>query len=462
MTFGTDVSLPPPFLGSIVLLGSIGALSAILAHRSVSVFHDGLRPVMRDYRLGNLAHKEVGRTSFRLGWGFFWAFGIPFSLGAVIPLVYMIFMATDWIGVSTRGRLDVRWYRSGRALAGVLLAGLFGALWGVMVALVLRGLAELMQRLPVDMFDVTAMFAAPAAEAYFLLVLLPIAYHYGYRKAVVVLVLASVVWAVAGERGWPVPSAFGFGVIAVAMLVLLAIETRAAKAAAAKSAAGNKGGGPDWAMLDDDDEDEDEDLAANLRRIRSAAIPLIALSMLMGAAYNWGVMAKDPVSGLLYAQGLAVPAALVMAVWAFSYVPMKFTTATMTGCMPTGTFLEVVVALLMPDPWTAAIACGLLRLGEIYALRPVVGLIQRVPQIRTLADVVRTAIFQVMEIGCLIGGALAASHLAGEWGVGIVIGAWFVNARKSNPVMPMSVGVVAALGVGLFVNVLALVGLTLP
>lgn len=456
MTFGTDVSLPPPFVGSIVLLGSIGALSAILAHRSVSVFHDGLRPVMRDYRLGNLAHKEVGRTSFRLGWGFFWAFGIPFSLGAVIPLVYMIFMATDWIGVSTRGRLDVGWYRSGRALGGVLLTGLFGALWGVMVALVLRGLAELMQRLPVDIFDVTALIAAPAAEGYFLLVLLPMAYHYGYRKAAVVLVLASVVWAVASEHAWPLPSTFGFGIIALAMLVFLVVEVRSAKSAAAND------GGPDWALLDDDEEDEDEDHAANLRRIRSAAIPLIALSMLMGAAYNWGVMAKDPVSGVLYAQGLAVPAALVMAAWAFSYVPMKFTTATMTGCMATGTFVEVVVAVLMPDPWTAAIACGLLRLGEIFALRPVVGLIQRVPQIRTLADVVRTAIFQVMEIGCLIGGALAASHLAGAWGVGIVIGAWFLNARKSNPVMPMSVGVVAALGVGLFVNALAFVGLALP
>jgi hypothetical protein len=457
MTFGTDVTLPPPFVGSIVLLGSIGALSAILAHRSVSVFHDGLRPVMRDYRLGNVARRDVGRTSFRLGWGFFWAFGIPFSLGAVIPLVYMIFMATDWIGVSTRGRLDVRWYRPGRALGGVLLAGSFGALWGVMIALVLRGLADLMQRLPVDMFDVTALFAAPAAEAYFLLVLLPIAYHYGYRKAAAVLVLASVVWAAAGELGWPVPAAFGFGVIALAMLGCLAAEARAAKRVAASD-----GAGPDWAVLDDDEEDDDDEFAANVQRIRSAALPLIALSMLMGAAYNWGVMAKDPVAGVLYAQGLAVPAALVMAVWAFSYIPMKFTTATMTGCMATGTFLEVVVALLMPNPWIAAIACGGLRLVELLALRSVVGLVERLPQIRTLADVVRTAIFQVMEIGCLIGGALAASHLAGAWGVGIVIGAWFLNARRSNPVMPMSVGVIAALCVGLFVNALALVGLALP
>jgi hypothetical protein len=457
MTFGTDVTLPPPFVASILLLGSIGGLSAILAHRSVSVFHDGLRPIMHDYRLGNLSHREVGRTSFRLGWGFFWAFGIPFSLGAVIPLVYLIFMATDWIGVSTRGRLDVRWYRSRQAALGVLVAGLFGAAWGAAVAVVLRGIGEVMQRLPVDMFNVTALFAAPAAGAYFLLLLLPIAYHYGYRKAAVVLILASVTWAIAREVRWPVPSAFGFAVVALAMLCFLVMETLAAEGVKPTD-----GGEPDWAVLDDDDDDDDDEFVANIRRIRSSIVPLAALSMLMGAAYNWGIMAKDPISGVLYAQGLAVPAALVMVAWAFSYVPMKFTTATMTGCMATGTFLEVVVAVLMPNPWVAALACGALRVGEVFALRRVVRLIERLPSIRTLADVVRTAIFQVTEIGCLIGGALVASRLAGEWGVGIVIGAWFLNARKSNPVMPMSVGAVAALAVGVFVNILALVGLALP
>jgi hypothetical protein len=73
----------------------------------------------------------------------------------------------------------------------------------------------------------------------------------------------------------------------------------------------------------------------------------------------------------------------------------------------------------------------------------------------------RTAIFQVMEIGFLVGGALAAASWAGEWGVATVVAAWFVNIKAKSPVMPMSLGAISALGVGVIVNVLALVGLHL-
>jgi hypothetical protein len=452
-----SVSLPPPFLPSIMLFGAIGALAAVLAHRGVSVFHDGLRPMMKDYREGKIERRDVSRASFNLAWGFFWAFGIPYSLGAVIPLAYMVFMASDWIGVSTRGRLDVPWYLSALALRGTMVAGLLGAAMGVGAVLFIRGIGELFSHFTIDMFEITALFAAPAAEAYLFLVILPIAYHYGYVLAGLALGVATVTWAVAVELAWPMPSAWGFGVAAIIMVAALCRQSFQA----ARSARVPATTGVDWAILEDDDAADQDDFALNARRLRSALVPLVALSMLMGAAYNWGVMAKDPVSGWLYAHGLAVPAALVMLAWAFSYVPMKFTTAVMTGCMATGTFLEVAVAVLMPNVWTAAIACGVLRVLEVLALRSVVRLVERMPTIRTLADVVRTAIFQIMEIGFLIGGALAANRLAGEWGVGVVIGAWFLNARKNNPIMPMSIAAFAALGVGLAVNVLALVGLRL-
>ena len=73
----------------------------------------------------------------------------------------------------------------------------------------------------------------------------------------------------------------------------------------------------------------------------------------------------------------------------------------------------------------------------------------------------RTAIFQVMEIGFLVGGALAAAAWAGPWGVAVVVGAWFLNSRAKSPVMPMSLGAIAALGVGVVVNLLAVLGLHL-
>ena len=161
------------------------------------------------------------------------------------------------------------------------------------------------------------------------------------------------------------------------------------------------------------------------------------------------------------AHGFAVPAVLVMLMWAFAFIPMKFTTAVVTGTMATGTFLEPVVALLLPNPWSAAIAVGALRIVEVFSLLLVLGWIERFPSIREVADVMRTAIFQVMEIGFLVGGALAAAAWAGQWGVAVVVAAWFLNIKAKSPVMPMSLGAIAALGVGFAVNVMALVGLNL-
>jgi hypothetical protein len=158
---------------------------------------------------------------------------------------------------------------------------------------------------------------------------------------------------------------------------------------------------------------------------------------------------------------LVVPAALVMLMWAFAFIPMKFTTAVVTGTMATGTFLEPVVALLLPNPWVAAAAVAVLRVVEVFSLLMVIGWIERWPNIREVADVMRTAIFQTMEIGFLVGGALAAFAWAGQWGVAAVVAAWFFNVKAKAPVMPMSLGAIAALGVGVVVNVMAAVGLNL-
>ena len=173
-------------------------------------------------------------------------------------------------------------------------------------------------------------------------------------------------------------------------------------------------------------------------------------------------MASDPISGALYLQGQVVPAALAAAAWFLAFSPMKYTTAVMTGVwILTGTSLEPSIAMLMPNPWAAAGAVAVFRVLEVLSLLWFFKVMDRFPPIREVADIMRTAIFQVMEIGFLIGGALAAAAFAGGWGVAAVIAAWFINARSNSPVMPMSVGAVTAIGVGIVANLLALAGISL-
>lgn len=460
---GSAVTLPIPLLPAALLFSAMGGLSAVLVNRGVSVFHDGLRPLMPSLRSGEMTRPQVAKISFSLALAFIWAFGLPYSVGFVIPLIYLVYIATDYIGVRFPATFDRRWYQSGLNLKGVGGSLLVGALWGAGVAILLHYLAVGMNNLPVPLAQGTQLFTAPVLEAFFLFPVLTIAYHYGVRAAGVGFALATIAWFVASQFDWPLPSMWAFAVALLVMLVLLVRESRRAGAAESQIPANwlvEDEAGPAWA--DADEEAEDAGFADNVKRIKRGLPLIVVLAALGGAAYNWGLIAMDPFSAHLYAIGLAVPAAAVMLMWAFAFIPMKFTTAVVTGTMATGTFLEPVVALLMPNPWVAAIAVAILRVVEVFSLLRIVGWIERFPSIREVADVMRTAIFQVMEIGFLIGGALAAAAWAGTFGVAAVVVAWFVNIRMKSPVMPMSLGAIAALGVGVVVNVMALIGLHLP
>jgi hypothetical protein len=455
VNIGHDVTFPLPLTEWAVMYAAIGGLSAVLANRGVSVFHDGLRPTMSSVRAGLLSREELSKTSWKLAFGFFWAFGIPFSLGFVIPLVYMVFMLSDWIGVSAPADHSRAWHATSTSRKGVAIALGAGAAYGGAMAVLLHLAAAGMHKLPIEMADAAPLFSGPALSAIFLFAVLTAAYHFGVRRALPTLAAALATWFAAAAADVSQPATWAFvGAFAV-LMVQLVQHTRSRELVTADA------GVAGWALEDDDDEDEDDDLFGQVGRIKAAIVPIAALAALMGAAYNWGFIAKDPIAGHLYAIGLAVPAAIVMVAWAFAFLPMKLTTAAVTGCMATGTFLDAALALLMPSPLTAAIAVAALRVAEVWAIVPLVRLFERVPSIREVADVMRTAIFHVMEIGFLIGGALAAAKFAGGFGFSVVIGAWWLNSRANSPVMPMAVGPFAALVVGLAANLLHAVGVTL-
>jgi hypothetical protein len=325
-------------------------------------------------------------------------------------------------------------------------------------AVALHFIAKGMHDLPVEMATRTPLVTKPALGAFFLFAVLTAAYHFGVRRMLPTLIVANLAWFLAEGLNLGQPASWSFAAAFIVLMGQLVQEQRSKRAVDDPRLA-------EWA-LEDDDDDEDEAgqdsfFAERAKRIKAGIIPIVALSALMGAAYNWGLMTKDPIAGELYALGLAIPSALVMLAWAFAFLPMKLTTAVVTGCMATGTFLDAGLAVLMPNPWVAAIAVAALRVVEVWVLLPTVRLIERFPTIREVADVMRTAIFQVMEVAFLIGGGLLAAVFAGQWGVAIVVGAWLINSRANSPVMPMSVGAFGALGAGFAANILHLFGISL-
>lgn len=456
---GLTVELPPPTWEFATLFAAISALASILANRGASVFHDGLRPMMLGMREGTIDRGDVASSSFRLGWGFFWAFGIPFSLGFTLPLVYLIFMTTDWIGVSFGADHSRPWYRTATSLRGVTLSGVAGAVWGAVMALGVVWAARGLAALPIGMAAPLAELPDPAIQALFLFPVLTIAYQYGMRLGIVGLVVGLIAWAVGASLDQqPTTWAFVAAALVLAGLVVRGrIRVRAPVPAEEEQDLLAAWEAEAAAM---DAEDEGSALfAENIARIRRSIIPIVVLSALMGAAYNLAFMTKDPITGRLFALGLVLPAVLSGLAWAFAFIPMKFTTAVVTGCMATGTFLDMAVALAMPNAWSAAAAVGALRVVEVLALGPVVSWLEHAPEIREIADTMRTAIFHVMEIGFLIGGALVAAEFAGALGITAVIALWWLNNRANSPIMPMAVGAIGAVGVGLVANLLHVLGL---
>jgi len=81
------------------------------------------------------------------------------------------------------------------------------------------------------------------------------------------------------------------------------------------------------------------------------------------------------------------------------------------------------------------------------------------PGVRKCGDNIRTAMSKVLEVALLIGGMMAAQAMAPGFGLYAVIGLYVLNKTSKKPIVDMAVGPVGAIGVGILINILYLVGL---
>lgn len=456
------LELPPDFARFVSVFAAIGAVSAVLANRGLSVFHDGLRPLIPSMVGGVVPRRDIAKTSFKLGLGFFWSFALPFSLGLTIPLVYLIFMATDWIGVRFDADHDRRWYESGLSVRGVGGSAVVGAAWSAAVAVGIYGAVNALQDFPIPMADAMAQVADPAVFIFFLFPVLTVGYQYGLGHSLAGLGIGTVVWFTVASQGNEQAAIWAFVATLTHLAVVAFWKIRAIHVAADDVDPADILASWEREAEALDTPDEWEQFRENIARIKRSIIPIAGLYALMGAAYHLAIMSNDPIAGRLYSTGFVVLAALVMLAWALSYVPMKFATAVVTGCMATGTFMEMAVAILMPNWWSAALALFILRFVEVWSLEPVVRFLDAVPELRGLSETMRTSIFHVMEIGFLIGGGFVAAQFAGVFGFAAVVAIWWLNSKAGSKIMPMAVGALAALVVGLVANLFEAIGLSLP
>ena len=86
-------------------------------------------------------------------------------------------------------------------------------------------------------------------------------------------------------------------------------------------------------------------------------------------------------------------------------------------------------------------------------------LMDKFPGVRKCGDNIRTAMSKVLEVALLVGGMMAAQAMAPGFGLFMVVGLYVLNKTSKKPIVDMAVGPVGAIGVGILINILYLIGL---
>ncbi|GBU10392.1 inner membrane protein [Erysipelotrichaceae bacterium] len=426
----------------LLVVGMLGALAAVIANKGIAVFNDGLRPIIPQFLDNKIGRKELAATSFALGFGLVIGFGIPVSVGASIILVHSILLATDIIGTWSPG-----------GMKGVIISAIIGGIYGIAIVLGLQYIVDLFAMLPVNFLDALAKVGAPVIVAFSVFPSLAVAYQHGFKKGAITFGTSIFFMFLVKE----------FGVIQISDTATLKLSVEGTTLLVGMAfmiffSLGEKGSGSANQQLV-------SIFAERVKRIKSNWIILAVMGGLVSAATSLLILAGDPISQKLMIEGLYSEAALAAFARGIGFIPLVFSTAIVTGVYgPAGTtFVFVIGILFRGNPLLAFVAGFAVIVVEILLLDSAAKGLDKFPGVREMGEHIRTAMNKVLEVGLLIGGALASEAIAPGIGYFWVIGIYLLNKTAKKPLVDLAVGPVAAISLGLLVNILALVGLfTIP
>ena len=430
------------FYIQIVVVACLTGMTALLAHKSAAVFHDGIRPILPQLIEGNMNRREAGSIAFGLSIGFVASVGISFTLKTGLLNSWLLFLPTDILGVL--------------AFNGMMAFGL-GAIWGVLILTCLLPVNHLLTALPVDVLGSLGELSSPVVSAFALFPLVAIFYQFGWQNslfaAVVVLMTRVII-----VRYFPHLNPESIEIF-VGMVMLLGIaitldhRTRGERS-------------------DDDGQSVFEERTSRIIK----NLPYIAIvGGLIAAVASMKIFAGSEVSiftlekayhaGLDPAQSqtLINQAALAEFMRGLGFVPMIATTALATGVYAVAGFTFVfAVGYLIANPLIAFVVGALVISAEVLLLRSIGKWLGRYPSVRNASDNIRNAMNMLMEMALLVGSIFAAIKMAGYTGFTIAAALYFLNESLGRPVQKMASPVVAVLITGIVLNILFYCGLFVP
>ena len=423
----------------LVVIALLGALCSILANKGIAVFNDGLRPILPEYLEKKIGKKELAATSFALSFGLVIGFGIPVSIGASIILVHSILLMTDIIG---------SWAPEGNV--GLVISGALGALYGVGLVLGLQAIVDLFNMLPVNFMPALSSVGSPIVVGFSIFPAIAIASQHGFKKAAITLVATLLALFAVKQYGTIKLDAVTIKLSAEGMSLLVGMIFMIVFAMQVKGDGSNSNETLVSVFLE------------RVNRIKKNWIWLSITGGLVSASLM--ILAGDPISLKLLTEGKISEAALAAFARGIGFIPLVFSTAIVTGVYsPAGaTFVFVVGMLLNGNPLVAFVAGAALMFVEVQLLALVAKGLDKFPGIREMGEHIRTAMNKVLEVALLVGGAIASEKIAPGIGYFWVIGLLLLNRKAKSPIVELAIGPVAAISLGIIVNILYMVGLFTP
>lgn len=432
--------IQPLTIMQFIVVMCLTALTALAAHLGKAVFHDGIRPILPEVIEARMNRRELASIASGLSFGFIVSVGISFAFSFQMLNPWLLFLPTDILGI-----LATRWW----------IALVLGAAWGAIALFGLAGVLSLATMLPIDIIDPLSQLNVGFLVAVAVFPLVAIMNQFGWKRA-----LSSAVIVLVTRQSLALYTDSGI-FIQVAMTTIVSVLFLVGfvlhKA---------------WTQrrdLDVDEQEEELEQRIHLKRIVKGLPLFMAIGGCVAIATNLGLFTGSD-AAIPYLQnawsageattrgGWLQSAAVIDIIRLLSFMPLIVTTALATGVYGVmGLMFVLPIGYLSPNPVVAGLLGAVVVCLEIAAISKISTCLQRYQMIRETSDYFRSAMNTMIEIGLLIGGALAVFQMESSTaGLGLMlyILLYAANEGLGRPVMRLAFGPVAAIVVGLALNIL--------
>ncbi len=427
---------------TVLVMAAFGGLSAYLCNQNIAVFHDGLRPVFPAYFAGGMDRKGLFATSFALCFGLVIGLGLPVSIAGKIILVHTILLGTDIIGLIFKDNKQ----------GGLIAAGV-GAAFAIAMMFGMEALQGFFAMVPVDFLSSLGSVGDVIIVAFCVFPALTIAYQQGFVRGGIVLILTILIKQFVALYGKFTVGTVNISLNADGMALLFGIVAMIALVVTEKKE-GQSSASAVFSLFE-----------GNIDKIKKNILILAVSGGVVALATTLLLIAEGPASLTMTAEGQITEAALVALGRCIGFIPLVMTTAIVAGVYsPAGTKAVHIPAILLINAGILGvvgsffIGCLIMAI-EVLLLSYIAKGLDKFPGMKDMGDNIRTSMSKVLDIALLIGGMLAANKIAPTMGYIWVIGAYCLNSTSKKPIPTMAVGPLAAIILGLAVNILHFIGM---